>query len=157
MEINNVTDINDYKMNFLYRIRGVTLDNAFKFFRSLKKNMGALADRKIKKKDHKVDKVIDDGSFINTSNITTTNSVLISLYETQGDGGYLRIFAGSRELPRYTGMRTRRRKGKVYTNSTGKARRYAGVLKNINSMDNTLAQVQEQYKNELQNVINNGK
>lgn len=155
--IEYVEDIDKVSRDLLYEINGAILDTTFDTIDKIKDKMQDKADKKIKTKPNKLQHVIEDGIMVNTTSITTTHTTKISMLGNEGKGGYLRMFGASMESPRETGLRTRRRKGRISVNETGNTRMNRGILPNINAFDEAMNEEESKFVNKLETIINNAK
>lgn len=136
-----------------YRINGATLATMWAAKSMLESELMMNA-QKLKKKTTRFDKY-KKGIIPNTQEFRSQHYVKVSaLGISDNDTKRLRMFTASREEPRYTGQRIRRKAGgNVKVTSTGNARHYTGILKNLNPFEGVMERIKQIFDNKMKQAI----
>ena len=137
-----------------WKINGATLSTSWAAKTLLESELLTNA-QKLKKKTQRFDKY-KKGIIVNTQEFKSQHYFKVSaLGAGDNDTKRLRMFTASREEPRYTGQRIRRKAGgNVKVTSTGNARRYTGILKNLNPfISGVMERIKQIFDNKMKQAI----
>lgn len=151
-----VYDIEEFDKSIVdvyYKINGATLSASWAAKTLLESEL-LMNAQKLKKKTTRFDKY-QKGIIVNTTEFRTQHYVKVSaLGAGDNDTKRLRMFTASREEPRYTGQRIRRKAGgNVKVTSTGNSRRYTGILKNLNPFEGVMERIKQIFDNKMKQAI----